>query len=152
MNGLMEKNLFWLTSLRSAMEGILATRKFSDNMNPQVAKVIAEEAAMLADATVEAHRKRFLSEIDTGSSPDNIDDLIRNHLFKVLARNDGHRVQTAKDMGVGLRTVRNWITKFRSEGFEIPDSVVCPPKYKSKELFKQDWSDDEGNSSGGMPS
>jgi transposase len=47
----------------------------------------------------------------------------RSELLGALERNGWVRQRAADELGVCIRTVRNWIRQMRDAGFEIPDST-----------------------------
>lgn len=53
----------------------------------------------------------------------------RAELLDALERCNYNRTYVAKEMGVSLRTVRNWIAQLKAAGFHIKDS----PKWRKHE-------------------
>lgn len=50
---------------------------------------------------------------------------IKQHKYKLflekLRENNGNRTQTAKDLGISIRTARNWVSDLRDMGKNVPD-------------------------------
>lgn len=43
----------------------------------------------------------------------NLEMIIRNALIKVLTHTKGNRMKTARIMGISVRSVRNWMYKYK---------------------------------------
>ena len=51
-----------------------------------------------------------------------IDKLIQIYTLKTLAEQKGNRTQTAKALGISVRTLRNYINEWREQGVQIDTS------------------------------
>lgn len=49
-----------------------------------------------------------------------IQELIREYTFCTLEICNGNRVKTAERLGITVRTLRNWLIKWQTEGFQLP--------------------------------
>jgi DNA-binding NtrC family response regulator len=56
---------------------------------------------------------------DSGSSGGVLEDLERRTILKVLEKHNGHRLRTAKELGIGLRTLGMKLKKFKDEGILV---------------------------------
>lgn len=48
-----------------------------------------------------------------------IEDVKMKHFYDTLMQLDGNRAQTAKKLGISIRTVLNWIKKLRESNVEV---------------------------------
>ena len=55
----------------------------------------------------------------------------------ILETNNHNRSETARSLGMPVRTLRSWIRMFRDMGFDIPDA---PGRHAvTTEKFVKDW-------------
>lgn len=59
-----------------------------------------------------------------------------------LEANNGNRSQTARDLGICIRSMRNKLQKMKKYGMEIPEYI--PPKAKKKKKRKRYLSKRDG--------
>jgi DNA-binding NtrC family response regulator len=53
-----------------------------------------------------------------------IRDVERDLVLETLANTDGNRTETARLLGVSIRTLRNWITKYAADGIDVPRHIA----------------------------
>jgi DNA-binding NtrC family response regulator len=51
-------------------------------------------------------------------------DIERDLVLETLANTDGNRTETARLLGVSIRTLRNRINEYAADGIEVPRYVV----------------------------
>lgn len=49
-------------------------------------------------------------------------ELRRAYIYSTLADNNFNRTNTAKAMGVNVKTVTNWVRNLRNNGYHVPES------------------------------
>ena len=49
-------------------------------------------------------------------------EVIREHVLRVLEHHNWNRVKAAKALGISIRTLRIYLSRYREQGFEIPES------------------------------
>lgn len=49
-------------------------------------------------------------------------ELRRAYIYSTLADNNFNRTNTAKAMGVNVKTVTNWVRNLRNNGYNVPES------------------------------
>lgn len=53
----------------------------------------------------------------------NIKELKQKAFLETLHKNKGNRSQTAKELGISIRTARNWIAELKTDGAFIPSPI-----------------------------
>jgi len=56
---------------------------------------------------------------DSASSGGVLEDLERRTIMKILDKHNGHRLRTAKELGIGLRTLGMKLKKYKDEGILV---------------------------------
>lgn len=64
-------------------------------------------------------------------NPENVSfpELKKFFMFHILKELGWNRTHAAKQMGISIRSVRNWINDLRAEGMVIPDRGFTPKSY-----------------------
>jgi DNA-binding NtrC family response regulator len=95
-----------LTILLSLKDGLVGVVKWSSSMG-----------RMSPHAPISRASRRRLARCLVGSP---IRDVERDLVLETLANTDGNRTESARLLGVSLRTLRNRITKYAADGIDVP--------------------------------
>ena len=68
-------------------------------------------------------------------------DVMLQHIAKTLAENNGNRAKTAKDLGISVRGLRNYLPLLKAKGFETYDHEIEESVFptNSQRLKHLDW-------------
>ncbi len=93
-------------------------------------KEITESAIMLPKTKEQKEQEQKEKELSNNASNDNIDeipiglsmaDMERSHILNTLNHTLGDRTQTAKILGISIRTLRNRLNQYTDDGLNVPE-------------------------------
>ena len=76
---------------------------------------IAEEPPVLSSNKILAAKRDFFTTME----PSSLAEIEKQHILSTLKSLDGHRAQTAKVLGISIRTLRNKLNEYKEQGTDV---------------------------------